>query len=126
MGRFKIAVIILAITFAIGILSTVYITVTCGNLVENLNTVIIYVRKKDLSKTAAELQKAIDEFEKMRPVLNVLIGQGETNEIRGDLNKAIFFTNIKSGESTLLYLEECKMDLNRIITSTLPTISTIL
>ncbi len=126
MGRFKIAIAILIVTLIIGILSTVYITYTCGNLVESLNTVITFVRKKDSNKTAIELQKAIDEFEKMRPVLNVLIGQGETNEIRGDLNKAIFFTNIKSGESALLYLEECKMDLNRIITSTLPTISTIL
>ncbi len=126
MKRFKIAVVILITVIAVSIVSTMYISYVCEDLIENLNTVIKYVRLKDLDNTAIELQNVIDKFEKARPFLNVLLGQGETNEIRGDLNKAIFFINMKSSESSLLYLEECKMDLNKIITGNLPSISTIL
>ena len=126
MTRFKTAILILIISGILGVFSLVFTQTTCGRLVDKLDEVIINITKKDKNSTVENLDDAIEYFEKIKPVLNILEGQGETIEIRGNLNKAIFFVNAKNYESAVLYLEECKNDLNRIIVSNIPSISTIL
>ncbi len=113
-------------TLIFGIFSTIYIDTACSSLVEELNVVIGLILKKNNSLVAEKMQNVIDDFEKKRPFLNIFVGQGETSEIRGDLNKAIFFINAQNFESSILYLQECKMDINRVITRNMPSISTIL
>ncbi len=126
MTRFKTAILILVISGVLSVFSLVFTQTTCGRLVDKLDEVIINIIKKDKDTTVENLDDAIEYFEKIKPVLNILEGQGETIEIRGNLNKAIFFVNAKNYESAVLYLEECKNDLNRIIVSNIPSISTIL
>ncbi|MBR0535022.1 MAG: DUF4363 family protein [Clostridia bacterium] len=126
MTRLKIAITILVISITLSIASLTFITTTCARLVDTLDEIIVDIGKRNSVKAAESLQNAIDYFEKIKPVLNLLEGQGETIEIRGDLNKAIFFYNATDYESCVLHLEECKTDLNRIIVSNLPSISTIL
>ncbi len=126
MTRFKTAILILIISGVLGVFSLVFTQTTCGRLVDKLDEVIVNIIKKDKDETVKNLDDAIEYFEKIKPVLNILEGQGETIEIRGNLNKAIFFVNVKNYESAVLYLEECKNDLNRIIVSNIPSISTIL
>ncbi len=126
MTRFKAAILILIISGILGVFSLVFTQTTCGRLVDKLDEVIINITKKDKNSTVENLDDAIEYFEKIKPVLNILEGQSETIEIRGNLNKAIFFVNAKNYESAVLYLEECKNDLNRIIVSNIPSISTIL
>ena len=91
-----------------------------------MDEIIVNISKKDAQSASQNLQEAIEYFEKIKPVINILEGQGESIEIRGDLNKSIFFFNTKDYESAILHLEECKTDLNRIIVSEIPSISTIL
>lgn len=126
MNRVKIAVLILVISVILGIASLVFIQQSCGALVEHLDIVINYTKAENITSASDELQSCVDYYEKIKPWLNILVGQGEAIEIRGDLNKAIFFINIKDYESAVLYLQECKTDLNRIIVSNTPSISTIL
>lgn len=126
MTRFKTAILILIISGVLSVFSLIFTQTTCGRLVDKLDEVIINIIKKDKDTTVENLDDAIEYFEKIKPVLNILEGQGETIEIRGNLNKAIFFVNAKNYESAVLYLEECKNDLNRIIVSNIPSISTIL
>lgn len=126
MTRFKTAILILVISGTLGVFSLVFTQTTCGRLVDKLDEVIINIIKKDKDTTVKNLDDAVEYFEKIKPFLNILEGQGETIEIRGNLNKAIFFVNAKNYESAVLYLEECKNDLNRIIVSNIPSISTIL
>ena len=126
MTRFKTAILILIISGVLSVFSLIFTQTTCGRLVDKLDGVIINIIKKDKDTTVENLDDAIEYFEKIKPFLNILEGQGETIEIRGNLNKAIFFVNAKNYESAVLYLEECKNDLNRIIVSNIPSISTIL
>ena len=108
------------------ILSLIYIETICGNLIDELDDVIVSVSKKEPEKAKDSLQNVIDDFEKAKPFLNIFLGQEQTIEVRNDLNKAIFFINKKNNESAILYLQECKTDLNKIIVSNHPSISTIL
>ena len=126
MTRFKIAIIILISAVALSIASLVFIQSTCSQLIDTLDSVILNITDKNKTQAIASLNQAIEFYEKIKPVLNILVGQGEAIEIRGDLNKAIFFINMKDFQSAVLYLEECKTDLNRIIVSNTPSLSTIL
>lgn len=126
MNRVKIAVLILVISFILGIASLIFIQQSCGALIEQLDAVIINTKAENIIGASDKLQNCVEYYEKIKPLLNILVGQGEAIEIRGDLNKAIFFINIKDYESAILHLQECKTDLNRIIVSNTPSISTIL
>lgn len=126
MNRKWIAIIILIFSVILSILSLIYIETICGNLIDELDDVIVSVSKKEPEKAKESLQNVIDDFEKAKPFLNIFLGQEQTIEVRNDLNKAIFFINKKSNESAILYLQECKTDLNKIIVSNHPSISTIL
>ncbi len=126
MNRKWIAIIILVFSVALSIISLIFIETTCGNLIDELDKVIVSVRKKEPDTAKKQLQMVVDDFEKAKPFLNILLGQSETIEVRNDLNKAIFFVNIKDKDACILHLQECKTDLNKIIVSNLPSISTIL
>lgn len=126
MNRFKISVIIIIVSVSVAIFSLIFIQSTCGKLIEKMDEIIINISKKETENASQNLRDAIEYFEKIKPVINMLEGQGEAIEIRGDLNKSIFFFNTKDYESAILYLEECKTDLNRIIVSNIPSLSTIL
>jgi hypothetical protein len=125
MIRLKIAIIIVVASLCLGVFSLCFIQHSCGRLSDMLDKIITDIHNKDKESTIKDLQTTIDYYEKIKPVINILEGQGETIEIRGDLNKAIFFFNTKDYQSAVLYLEECKTDLNRIIVSNIPSISTI-
>ncbi len=125
MNRLKIAIIIVIASLCLGVFSLWFIQGSCGQLTEMLDEVINDIHNNDKENAVKNLQQAIDYYEKIKPVINILEGQGEAIEIRGDLNKAIFFFNTKDYQSSVLYLEECKTDLNRIIVSNIPSISTI-
>ncbi len=126
MTRFKIAILILIVALILSIASLIFIQSTCSQLIDILDNVIVNIAQKNKEGAVFSLNQAIDYYEKIKPVLNIIVGQGETIEIRGDLNKAIFFVNMKDYQSAILHLEECKTDLNKIIVSNIPSISTVL
>lgn len=125
MNRPKLAFIFLGISIILGILSLSYIEYSCSEMIEKIaqaETILIEEKPEEAQKMFIEL---IDLFEKHKPVLNLLTGQGETLEIRSDLNTAIYFLNCKDYPTALLHLQECKADLNKIIAGNEPTLTTI-
>lgn len=125
MNRPKLAFIFLGISIILGILSLSYIEYSCSEMIEKIaqaETSLIEEKPEEAQKMFIEL---IDLFEKHKPVLNLLTGQGETLEIRSDLNTAIYFLNCKDYPTALLHLQECKADLNKIIAVNEPTLTTI-
>ncbi len=125
MNRPKLAFIFLGISIILGILSLSYIEYSCSEMIEKIaqaETSLIEEKPEEAQKMFIEL---IDLFEKHKPVLNLLTGQGETLEIRSDLNTAIYFLNCKDYPTALLHLQECKADLNIIIAGNEPTLTTI-
>ncbi len=126
MNRLKISIVIIVACVCIGIFSLIFIQSSCSRLIDSLDKIIVEILQKNTSAAEKGLQDAIDYFEKIKPVINIIAGQGEAIEIRGDLNKAIFFFNTRDYQSAILHLQECKTDLNRIIVSNIPSVSTIL
>ena len=126
MNRVKIAAAILIFSIILGLCSLFYITETCEILIEHLNKTINFTLTENADSAKNELILIVEKYEKCKPIFNVFLGQGETLEIRNDLNKAIFFINTADKSSAILHLEECKTDLNRIIIYNTPSISTIL
>ena len=126
MNRVKIAVFILVISVLLSVASLIFIQTTCEKMTDKLDSVISGIAQSNINDAVTRLDDSIEYFEKIKPFLNLIVGQGETIEIRSNLNKAIFFVNMKDYESAILHLEECKTDLNRIIVSSIPSISTIL
>lgn len=125
MNRPKLAFIFLGISIILGILSLSYIEYSCSEMIEKIaqaETSLIEEKPEEAQKMFIEL---IDLFEKHKPVLNLLTGQGETLEIRSDLNTAIYFLNCNDYPTALLHLQECKADLNKIIAGNEPTLTTI-
>lgn len=126
MNRVKIAVFILVISVLLSVASLIFIQTTCEKMTDKLDSVISGIAQSNINDAVTRLDDSIEYFEKIKPFLNLIVGQGETIEIRSNLNKAIFFVNLKDYESAILHLEECKTDLNRIIVSSIPSISTVL
>lgn len=126
MNRFKIAIWILVIAVTLSVGSLIFIETACSNMIDRLDAIILRISENDMNNAITILGDSVEYFEKIKPFLNIFVGQGETIEIRGDLNKSIFYINMKNYESAVLHLEECKTDLNRIIVSNIPSISTIL
>ncbi len=125
MNRPTLAFIFLGISIILGILSLSYIEYSCSEMIEKIaqaETSLIEEKPEESQKMFIEL---IDLFEKHKPVLNLITGQGETLEIRSDLNTAIYFLNCKDYPTALLHLQECKADLNKIIAGNEPTLTTI-
>ncbi|MBO5896627.1 MAG: DUF4363 family protein [Clostridia bacterium] len=125
MNRPKMAFIFLGSSILIGIVSLIYIELSCTEMIEKTTQAEISLIKENHPEAEKNFIELIDLFEKHKPVLNLILGQGDTLEIRGDLNTAIYFLNCKDYPTALLHLQECKADLNRIIAGNEPTITTI-
>lgn len=125
MNRPKLAFIFLGISILLGVFSLVYIEYSCTEMMNKTTQAEISLIKKDHTEAEKQFIELIDLFEKHKPVLNLITGQGDTLEIRGDLNTAIYFLNCKDYPTALLHLQECKADLNKMIAGNEPTLTTI-
>ncbi len=125
MNRPKLAFIFLGISIILGILSLIYIEYSCAEIMDKTTQAEMSIIEENHAEAQKQFIELIDLFEKHRPVLNLLTGQGETLEIRGSLNTAIYFLNCKDYPSALLHLQECKAGLNKILAGNEPTLTTI-
>lgn len=125
MNRPKLAFIFLGISILLGVFSLAYIEYSCTEMMNKTTQAEISLIKKDHTEAEKQFIELIDLFEKHKPVLNLITGQGDTLEIRGDLNTAIYFLNCKDYPTALLHLQECKADLNKMIAGNEPTLTTI-
>ncbi len=122
MNRPVIAVVFLVAAILISAASLIFIEVACDSVIETLDDVVTYSANEDYEGVGTELKTAVEKWEKTKHILNLIIGQQDTSEIRNNLNKSIFFYNMKDYETMLLYIEDCKMDLNKIIVTNEPMI----
>ncbi len=125
MKRPIVATIFLVISILLGVVSLAYTEYSCSSLIAQVEKAEKNIKAQNNSEAQKSFIELIDLFEKHKPVLNLLSGQGDTIEIRGNLNKAIFFLNCGDYDSSLLHLQECKTVLNKIITSNEPTLTTV-
>ena len=125
MNRPKLAFIFLGISIVLVIFSLTYIEYSCSEMINKTTQAEMCLIKENHLESEKQFTELIDLYEKHKPVLNLLLGQGDTLEIRGDLNTAVYFLNCKDYPTALLHLQECKADLNKIIAGNEPTLTTI-
>lgn len=126
MKRLVIAVLMLVISTGIGVTSLVCVKRSCNEAKKSLDRILqsaVTENEEEVNRLAVQVN---EQWEKEKFLLNILIGQGETNEIKKELDIILYFAQIRDYDSVILFSEECKGDLMNIILSNEPNLSTIL
>ena len=126
MNRPLIAVIFIIVAVCIAVTSLFYINNTHETMTEHLGDVLKSATANNKQETKIRLDNALKEWEKKDDLLNVFIGQTETNDVKNALSMAVHFSEIGDMESVILYINECRVQLERIKNTNEPSLSTIL
>ena len=126
MNRPLIAVIFIIVSVCIAVTSLFYINNTHETMTELLGDVLESATADNKQETKIRLENTIKQWEKKDDLLNILIGQAETNDVKNSLSMAVHFSKIGDMESVILYINECKVELERIKNANEPSLSTIL
>ena len=126
MNRPLIAVIFIIVAVCIAVTSLFYINNTHETMTELLGDVLESATADNKQETKIRLENTIKQWEKKDDLLNILIGQAETNDVKNSLSMAVHFSKIGDMESVILYINECKVELERIKIANEPSLSTIL
>ena len=126
MNRPLIAVIFIIVAVCIAVTSLFYINNTHETMTEHLGDVLESPIADNKQETKSRLENTMKQWEKKDDLLNILIGQAETNDVKNSLSMAVHFSEIGDMESVILYINECKVELERIKNANEPSLSTIL
>ena len=126
MNRPLIAVIFIIVAVCIAVTSLFYINNTHETMTEHLGDVLESAIADNKQETKIRLDNALKEWEKKDDLLNVFIGQTETNDVKNALSMAVHFSEIGDMESVILYINECRVQIERIKNTNEPSLSTIL
>ncbi len=125
MKRFVLAIALIASTVAIGVFSLIIVDSAEGKMSSELDNIIKWVNEENPQQLNTAIDNALTQWKKEKPILNVLIGQQETNEITSDLRMIEHFSVTGDKSTLLLYTYECKTDLEKIKITNEPSLSTI-
>ncbi len=126
MNRLALAIILITSTVILSFSSLGIMKNTNEKMLTHLETVTKYANEENYTALNNAAKEATAQWEKEKPLLNVLIGQKETNEITGSLQMIEYFALEGNKESVLMYIYQCKTDLERIKSTNEPSLSTIL
>ena len=126
MKRLVVAIAILVISVGIGAASLICIKRCCNEAIDGLDGIlqsIVTENKEEVNRLAVQVN---EQWNEEKFLMNILIGQGQTNEIKKELEIILYYAQIQDYQSVVLFSEECKGDLKNIIVSNEPNLSTIL
>ncbi len=125
MKRLVLAIALIASTVAIGVASLIIVDRAEEKMSARLDNIIKWVNEENPQQLNTAIDNALTQWKKEKPILNVLIGQQETNEITSDLRMIEHFSVTGDKSTLLLYTYECKTDLEKIKITNEPSLSTI-
>lgn len=126
MNRPLIAVVFIIVAVSIALTSLFYIKDTHKTMTALLEDVLESATSDNNKETKTRLDNALSQWEKKDDLLNIFIGQKETMEVKNALNAAVYFSELGDTESVILYINECRVQLDRIKNANEPSLSTIL
>lgn len=126
MNRPLISVILIAIAVAIGIFSLIYIDKTHETITVMADEIIESASEDNQAHTMTLLEKTDKQWDKSKKILNILIGQQSTNEVKTAIRMAMHFAKLGDMESVILYSNEFKVEMEKIKETNEPSWSTIL
>lgn len=126
MNRIAIAVISLIISVALGFASLTYIKDTCNQMITEVDDILdnAYAQNTEEVNRLAVLVNT--HWESKKFFMNIFVGQQDTFEVKTELLKVLDFAEHGDLTSVTVHAAECKAELNRIIQSNEPTLSTVL
>lgn len=125
MNRPLIGVIFIISAIIFSIASLFYIKQTRETMTEHLNLVLESASVNNEEDVKAHIDAAFKHWEKRDDFLNIIIGQGETNNVRRPLSMAYEFAKTGDIESVILHITECKTQIELMEKLNEPTLSTI-
>ncbi len=126
MKRLILAISLIVTTIVIALISLGTVEKANEKMVDRLDEITIYAMEGSYNLLNESVGEAISQWEEEKPILNILIGQQQTNEITGTLRMIEHFAREGNKESILLYIYECKTELEKIKITNEPSLSTIL
>lgn len=126
MNRFIIAISLIAFALVFSIISLFYINNTFDTMTQHLDTSIESAINNEQAQTQKNLEKTLKEWEKRDDFLNIILGQGETNEVKNYLISALNFTLMGDTRTAVEHINWAKVEIERIKNANSPSISTIL
>lgn len=126
MNRLVLAIALISLTVFVGVASLFVISNAEKNMLVELDKVLKYAHEENTELMNEALEGAIRQWEREKPILNILIGQQETNQIIHDLRMIEHFAREGDKSTLILYVYECKADLEKIRITNEPSLSTIL
>ena len=126
MKRLVLAIALIVATMAVGVISLVVINSTEKSMLVELDNISKYANEENIEELNKAIEGALLQWERKKPILNVLIGQQETNQIIHDLRMIEHFAREGDKSTLILYVCECKTDLEKIRITNEPSLSTIL
>lgn len=126
MKRLILAISLIVTTIVIALISLAAVEKANEKMVDRLDEITKHAMEGSYNLLNESVGEAISQWEEEKPVLNILIGQQQTNEITGTLRMIEHFAREGNKESILLYIYECKTELEKIKITNEPSLSTIL
>lgn len=126
MKRLILAISLIVTTIVIALISLGTVEKANEKMVGRLDEITKHAMEGSYNLLNESVGEAISQWEEEKPVLNILIGQQQTNEITGTLRMIEHFAREGNKESILLYIYECKTELEKIKITNEPSLSTIL
>ena len=126
MNRFTAALSLIAFAIGFAFISLFYINNSCDTLTKQLDESIKTAINEEQTQTRDNLEKALTEWEKRDDFLNIILGQGETSNVKGYLTSALNFTVMGDTKTAVEHINWAKVELARIKNANAPSISTIL
>ncbi len=126
MNRLILAIALISLTVFVGVVSLFVISNAEKNMLIELDNVLKYAHEENTELLNNSLQRAMRQWKKEKPLLNILIGQRETNQITHDLRMIEHFAREGDKNTLILHVCECKTNLEKIRITNEPSLSTIL
>ncbi|MBQ8183596.1 MAG: DUF4363 family protein [Clostridia bacterium] len=125
MKRLIPAVIMICVTIILGIISLMYIDKADETMTTAADKILKYANEENYEKLNESVDDALSLWNRKKPVLNIFLGQKETNEITSHLMMVRQFSLEGDKASVILYTYEFKTSLDRIKRTNEPSLSTI-
>ncbi len=125
MKRLVLAIALITSTIVIGFSSLGIIDNINEKMYIQLDEVTKYAKEENYTALNAATKEANEQWKKQMPILNILIGQQGTNDITTSLRMIEYFANEGNKESVLMYIYECRANLEKIKSTNEPSLSTI-
>ena len=126
MRRTVAAIVILVLSALVGIFSFIFVKAACNQAVLGIDEIINTALTEDVEKVNQLCVQTNANWNKKVFLLNILIGREYTQEVSKHLDKIEYFSQYADYNSVIANAQECKAEIQHIIRSNEPELSTIL